>query len=153
MSFAVEYLLGRPVKSVQDSDILDVIQETFEFNDIALIDHVECYRGLAHKTRELIRYAYTHYRFKYLLKLDDDTYIMFERLAAASRQWTCLNADYIGCFHQTNPVIADPKLKWYELAQFRVFFGQQYPVYAQGHTYALSYRAVERLMPQLDSLR
>lgn len=60
---------GNGARSTVSADELDVV----------FLPCRDDYRSLHYKTREMLRYALGHYSFDYLLKCDDDSYIVLER--------------------------------------------------------------------------
>uniref|UniRef100_A0A061SCC1 Hexosyltransferase n=1 Tax=Tetraselmis sp. GSL018 TaxID=582737 RepID=A0A061SCC1_9CHLO len=103
----------------------------------------EKYHNLVLKMRKYMIWAEHNYNFKYILKVDDDVYHNPQRLSWAVREWESEQADYIGCFLWGIKVSKPVTSKWFEPnAQL---LGPNYFTYPAGPTYALSFKAVQRI--------
>lgn len=54
-----------------------------------------------------------NYNARWIVKLDDDVYLIPPRLAAATSQWDAMGAEYIGCMKHGD-VHTDVDHKWFE---------------------------------------
>ena len=71
----------------------------------------ECYKCLPQKTATFFQTVHEQYDADWVMKMDDDVYLLGERLMAAIEQWEAMQMDYVGCMkHGT--VFKDPGSKY-----------------------------------------
>mmetsp|Transcript_33313 Transcript_33313/g.83914 ORF Transcript_33313/g.83914 Transcript_33313/m.83914 type:complete len:394 (+) Transcript_33313:230-1411(+) len=87
----------------------------------------------------------------YLMKVDDDVYLVPQQLPPALGQWTAAAADLVGCFMPNKRVSQSRMSKWYEPSH--ALFGASYHTYPSGPTYAVSSRSAALLVALLHRHR
>lgn len=111
----------------------------------------ECYTCLPQKTVAFFDMVATAYYADWVVKMDDDVYLNPHRLRLAIKQWSRMNADYIGCMKH-GLVHGDPTSKWFEPAMILV--GREYHMNAYGSIYVISGRVIDEvIIPNKDRLR
>ncbi|GLC73533.1 hypothetical protein PLESTF_001388100 [Pleodorina starrii] len=106
--------------------------------------HTDTYHSLTDKTRHFFVAAFRDYpAVEWIVKMDDDVYMLPERLLQAADQWAAAGADYIGCM-VGGPTFAQPGHRWHEPNALQ--FGRHYPLRALGPTYVLSRRVVQQVL-------
>eukprot|EP00903_Cladosiphon_okamuranus_P008892 g8512.t1 len=147
-TFKVLYVIGHP-GATEGGDLM---------NDVLYVNVEKGYRNIAAKTKKMLE-AVKHFRFKYLLKADDDTFVCLRRTASqmhlvpAHIQPKVYGGIPTACHLPNNPdnavgkVISDVEDKWYDGKYLNHTMNglDCYPVYMQGAFYILSYPLVEFL--------
>lgn len=105
----------------------------------------ECYRCLPQKTQAFFLSVALNYNAKWIVKMDDDVYLMPPRLLAAASQWSDIGAQYVGCMKQGDVHTANND-KWFEPAW--KLLAERYHLNAYGSIYALSGDVVSRVLQQ-----
>lgn len=131
--------------------------EFYEYSDMILVNRPESYWGedsiLPYKTQVFFMVA-SRLRYDYLLKIDDDSLVKFDRLRAELRR---VSPDYWGRVWKRNVINRDPKNKWY--VSHKTFSEPYYPDYCSGAGYTMSRRFVncmvkviptQKFMPRSD---
>ncbi|GLC41801.1 hypothetical protein PLESTB_001700800 [Pleodorina starrii] len=104
----------------------------------------ECYGCLTNKTRAFFATALAAFpSVRWLVKADDDVYLIPHRLPAAAEQWERIGAGYIGCMKHGR-VIREESDRWYE--PHHLLLGPSYTMYAYGSAYVLSAEAVRNVI-------
>lgn len=73
----------------------------------------ECYQCLPQKTMAFFLAVAQNYNAKWIVKLDDDVYLIPPRLAAVASQWDEIGAQYVGCMKHGD-VHTESDHKWFE---------------------------------------
>jgi hypothetical protein len=73
----------------------------------------QSYNGLANKTRTFFRAVSEAYDAAWVVKVDDDVYLMPSRLLLAQEQWGRMGAGYIGCMKH-GAVWTRSGTRWFE---------------------------------------
>ncbi|KXZ43951.1 hypothetical protein GPECTOR_77g5 [Gonium pectorale] len=112
----------------------------------------ECYTCLPNKTRAFFVAALAAYpSVRWVLKMDDDVFLIPQRLPPAAAQWERMGAGYIGCMKH-GYVFKEPGARWYEPQH--LLLGPAYYLHAYGSAYVLSSEVVRRvILPNYHSLR
>ena len=115
--------------------------EFYEYNDMILVNRPESYWGedsiLPYKTQVFFTVA-SRLKYEYLLKIDDDSLVKFDRLRAELKR---TSPDYWGRVWRRNMINRDPKNKWY--VSYKTFSEPYYPDYCSGAGYTMSRRFVD----------
>jgi hypothetical protein len=120
--------------------------------DFMRLPLVEAYDGLPNKTRTFFHSVAQAYQADWIVKMDDDVYMMPERLHLAAKQWDTAGAEYVGCMANGDVSSDEADGKWYEPRH--ELLGREYPLHAYGSMYALSGGVVERVVVRsFDTLR
>ncbi|CAI6006555.1 unnamed protein product [Closterium sp. NIES-65] len=126
--------------SVEDEEMLQAENSTH--GDFFRVDVQESYLNLNRKILLFFTTAFKLYEAKYYIKIDDDIFLMPERLSALIAKPRASPRTYLGCFKKGN-VITDPKKRWFEPQAW--LLGAEYHLYASGAIYLLSYDVVQIL--------
>lgn len=87
----------------------------------------------------------------WVVKVDDDMYLLVERLLLAAKQWDKMGAGYIGCMKH-GYVWKEEGERWYEPQHLLV--GNEYFLHAYGSLYATSGEVVKNVvLKNYDNLR
>ncbi|GLC41799.1 hypothetical protein PLESTM_001240900 [Pleodorina starrii] len=104
----------------------------------------ECYSCLTNKTRAFFAAALAAFpSVRWLVKADDDVYLIPHRLPAAAEQWERIGAGYIGCMKH-GKVYSEEGTRWYE--PLHLLLGPTYYLHAYGSAYVLSAEAARRVI-------
>ncbi|KAG2495703.1 hypothetical protein HYH03_006303 [Edaphochlamys debaryana] len=135
----VRFVVGEVVNDTAGAEALAA--EAERHGDFMRLPGVqECYTCLPHKTRSFFAAAVSAFpSVRFVVKADDDVYLLPHRLPAAAQQWGRMGADYIGCMTH-GPVRSDPEDRWFEPQS--LLLGPAYFLHAYGSAYVLSARAV-----------
>ncbi|PNH08278.1 putative beta-1,3-galactosyltransferase 14, partial [Tetrabaena socialis] len=111
---------------------------------LRLLGMQECYHCLANKTRAFFSAALDMYpSLRWIVKADDDVYLVPQRLPAAAVQWERMGAGYVGCMKR-GKVWTEAGARWYEPQH--LLLGPTYFMHAYGSAYALSAPVVRRVI-------
>ncbi|GLT25566.1 hypothetical protein SLA2020_006880 [Shorea laevis] len=136
---AFRFVIGR---SKDAKKMAQLEKEIDKYRDFMLIDILEEYSELPHKTLAYFKAAFKLFEADYYVKADDDIYLRPDRLATLLAKERTDAFTYIGCMKK-GPVITDPKLKWYEKSGHLI--GNEYFLHAYGPIYVLSAEVVASL--------
>lgn len=140
----VRFVIGHTRDEIKTEELHREIEAHGGFLRLPML---ESYSSLTLKTYLYFKMVMFSYEVDYILKIDDDVYLQLPRVPAVVQQWKETGKDYVGCFFQQSPVIANPQTqypKWFE-PQHMLFPGS-YLTYARGSLYALSYQALTWIM-------
>ncbi|GLC35556.1 hypothetical protein PLESTM_000337100 [Pleodorina starrii] len=145
----VKFLVGVNPDPVKHASMLD---EQEKYGDIMIVQMNDSYAGLTDKSRHFFQKVFRDYpAVEWVVKMDDDVYLLPERLLQAADQWAAAGADYIGCF-STGPVYPELSHRWHEPNAIHI--GEAYAWRAQGPIYVLSRRVVrDVVVRRFDHLR
>ncbi|GMH38302.1 hypothetical protein BSKO_06186 [Bryopsis sp. KO-2023] len=113
------------------------------YQDFIRLPITESYTGLTNKTKMFITTAAALYDADWYMKVDDDVYLMVERVLLAAKQWAKMGAGYIGCMKH-GPVLQNEGNRWYEPQHLLI--GKEYYLHAYGSIYVLAKRTVENVV-------
>lgn len=115
-------------------------QEEADHQDFIRIPIIESYYGLTNKTKNFFVTAAALYDADWYVKVDDDVYLMVERILLAAKQWAKMGAGYIGCMKH-GYVWKEEDTRWFEPKH--LLLGNEYYLHAYGSIYVMSKRTVE----------
>lgn len=124
-----------------------------KYHDMIFINRKEEYMGeksiLPYKT-QIFFHAVKHHvaKYKYLLKIDDDTMVRFDQLREELGR---TKPDYWGRVWYKNIIDRNPKSKWY--VSKKTFPAKRYPDYCSGAGYVLSKKANDCIVNKLPKFR
>ncbi|KAK3578334.1 hypothetical protein CHS0354_039041 [Potamilus streckersoni] len=143
ISARMVFMLGR----MTDGNMFDrlVQKESTEYNDIVQFDFLESRYNLTRKMMYGLRWVKTYcHSVRYILKVDDDTFINVDRLSDYLLTDSNINNKAIHgyVYHYGGPVLRDGKyaVKIDELPS------SQYPPYVSGTSYILPYDAIPDML-------
>lgn len=126
--------------------------EFYRYNDMIFIDKKEEYMGensiLPYKSQVFFHVVQQNIKFKYLLKMDDDTYVKMDQLKKVLEEE---KPDYWGKVWRNNVIDRNPKSKWY--VSRKTFSRNRYPDYCSGAGYVLSTNAVSCMVKKLHKFK
>ncbi|KAG2497177.1 hypothetical protein HYH03_004766 [Edaphochlamys debaryana] len=146
---AVRFVVGRGPDGQLDPGLA---AEAAEFGDFMVLDVQDCYTCLTNKSRAMfVEVARAFPGVEWVVKADDDTYILAWRLLMALDQYAAAGADYIGCL-DTGTTRSHRLHRWYEPNWPQL--GTNYFTRAMGSMYILSSRVVRGVIaPRQHTLR
>ncbi|KAK9908931.1 hypothetical protein WJX75_004855 [Coccomyxa subellipsoidea] len=114
----------------------------------------DIYQRLTFKTVAFWEIVSKLYNVKYVVKVDDDSYVRLDRLSIALSQWTQMGAEYIGCFKVRDN--ADNRLRlrthrWYD-PHHELFDGDG-SRYAEGPFYVIEGHLIDGIVRSGLTLR
>ncbi|CAH1395528.1 unnamed protein product [Nezara viridula] len=124
-----------------------ILSEQSEHNDILLLPLHEGYQSLTKKLLATLVHVYQTYKFDFLLKTDDDTFVNLRMLNEAMVSVDKQKPVYWGYFNGRASVFK--KGKWKE---DQWFLCDRYLPYALGGGYILTYPAVELIVDKAQVL-
>eukprot|EP01025_Chloroclados_australasicus_P015974 TRINITY_DN1779_c0_g3_i1.p1 TRINITY_DN1779_c0_g3~~TRINITY_DN1779_c0_g3_i1.p1 ORF type:complete len:500 (-),score=47.29 TRINITY_DN1779_c0_g3_i1:810-2114(-) len=131
-NYVIRYVIGH----INNQTLEDQIAYEHEkYGGFMRIDHMESYSGLPQKTLKFFSLVASQYDADYIIKIDDDVYLKFDRLEAGMKQWEKMGADYIGCMKH-GQVWKTPGTRWYEPAH--LMLASDYYLHAYGSFYIIS---------------
>ena len=143
---AVRFLFVLGTKNVSAETKEKLRSECARHNDMLLGDFVDNYETLTRKTLWSLNWAVRRTRFKYILLIDDDTYLDAPALA---RQLDKLPAHglYAGGakVHFGTAVVRDPNSRWYVSKE--EYAPSRFPPYHIGMAILLSHDVVQKCLP------
>jgi hypothetical protein len=142
------FVIGRSSSAAAEAELAAEEQLHGDFLRLPL---VEAYNGLPNKTRTFFNAVGRAYQAGWVVKLDDDVYLMPQRLPLVAQQWGRMGAGYVGCMKHGD-VWKKPGTRWYEPRNLLI--GKAYYLHAYGSIYVLSGDVVERVVVRnFDNLR
>eukprot|EP00455_Lapot_gusevi_P038983 TRINITY_DN4367_c0_g2_i1.p1 TRINITY_DN4367_c0_g2~~TRINITY_DN4367_c0_g2_i1.p1 ORF type:complete len:336 (-),score=39.14 TRINITY_DN4367_c0_g2_i1:29-964(-) len=115
--------------------------------DIVRVNCSDSYDALTEKNLQFFKYALDHFKFRYMMKADDDSFV---RLDAIEKQLVTMPRRrlYWGYFHPASDTVVhkDPQHKNHDS-----YSGRYFPPYASGSGYVLS-KDVVRYLVRADKL-
>ncbi|GMH38226.1 hypothetical protein BSKO_06110 [Bryopsis sp. KO-2023] len=133
----VRFVVGHSADPKQE----EVMGEEEKANeDFIRIPLTESYYGLTNKTKNFFTTAAALYDAEWYVKVDDDVYLMVERILLAAKQWAKMGAGYIGCMKH-GYVWKEENTRWFEPQH--LLLGNEYYLHAYGSIYVMSKRTVE----------
>ena len=122
-----------------------LIQEQSNHRDLLLYPDEDAYRKLTWKVMWEISWAMKNYAFKYLLLLDDDTFLRFDLLADYLRSVPSEDL-YAGLVDENHEVDRKPGSLWY--VDRTQFSPRTYPPFVGGATVFLSRQSAQKILNQ-----
>ena len=142
----VQFAIGTKDLSTSDMEALSSEQTTH--GDLLLLsDLQESYFSLTKKVLLSFKTVDANINFSYLLKCDDDTFVILDTILKELAQRTSKQSYYWGFFDGRAPVLR--KGKWTEK---KWFLCDRYLPYALGGGYILSHDLVKHIVSNSDSL-
>ena len=146
-SVLVKFSIGTLGLSPSDMDSLTSEQHTF--NDLLLLPNLqESYSNLTRKVLYSFVNLERHFDFSYLMKCDDDTFIVLETILRELSERTSKKSFYWGFFDGRAHIKKEGK--WSEKGWFLC---DRYLPYALGGGYVLSHDLVKRVSSAADGLQ
>ena len=128
----VKFSIG--TNSLSKTTLDDIVHEQDTFGDLLLIHNVvESYSNLTWKVLETFVESNKHYKFSYVLKCDDDTFLALDMIVEELRQRTSKKSYYWGKMFKQSRVRTTGKF-----AEKEWFLCDSYPPYALGAAYIIS---------------
>ena len=138
-TIGIKFIMG--TFGLTESEVQKVSAERESHGDIILLpDHKEDYHNLTRKTLRLIQWASENIKFKYLMKSDDDSYVLVAALLKMLRNKVVTKPIYFGFMSKYGKPITDPKSKWME-PNWKLC--DTYLPFAHGPGYVMSYELVK----------
>ena len=135
----IKFIMG--TFGLTESEVQKVSAERESHGDIIVLpDHKEDYHNLTRKTLRLIQWASENIKFKYLMKSDDDSYVLVAALLKMLRNKVVTKPIYFGLISKYARPIRDPKSKWME-PNWKLC--DTYLPFAHGPGYIMSYELVK----------
>ena len=76
LKLVVKFFIGTANETAEEKARWGIAEEAEKYGDIVMLDTVQdAYQTIMHKGREAFRWYVEHYRFRFLLKTDDDCYV------------------------------------------------------------------------------
>lgn len=145
-SILVKFVIGTQGLSLMEIDSLNEEQNTN--NDILLLPNLqESYTNLTRKVLYSFIHLVEHYTFSYLLKCDDDSFVLLDKFVEELTERDTQRSFYWGFFDGRAHV--HNKGKWTEADWFLC---DRYLPYALGGGYVLSRDLVQRIATASDGL-
>jgi len=148
LGITMQFIIGHSNDAEEERQIAE---ENEEHSDILRLPIVESYDGLANKTKSFFRAVMEGHSPDWIVKVDDDIYLMPDRLLAAAKQWKRMGAGYIGCMKHGD-VWKYEGTRWFEPQH--ILLGSDYFLHAYGSLYVMSREVVEKvIIRNMDNLR
>lgn len=134
-NFKAFFVIGE--RSLNTKQIYDLSQEKFRNNDLMLLPMHDSYGALTSKVFKSFEFSQKNFKFDYLLKCDDDTFVDLEKVVEELKEMNEPSL-YWGFFEGRAPV--QTKGKWAD-PQYRLC--DKYIPYALGGGYVLGKNLVQ----------
>ena len=135
----IKFIMG--TFGLTESEVQKVSAERESHGDIIILpDHKEDYHNLTRKTLRLIQWASENIKFKYLMKSDDDSYVLVAALLKMLRNKVVTKPIYFGLITKYGRPIKNPRSKWVE-NNWKLCM--TYLPFAHGPGYVMSYELVK----------
>jgi len=144
-NFQAYFVIGE--RSLNTKQIYDLSQEKFKYDDLLLLPIHDSYTGLTSKVLKSFEFSHKNFKFEFLLKCDDDTFVDLEKVIEELQQVTDPTL-YWGFFDGRAPV--QTKGKWAD-PNYRLC--DKYIPYALGGGYILGKSLVEYLAENAKDLQ
>ncbi len=136
------------ISGLSDSTLNDLTKEQDKFGDLVLLDSViESYSNLTNKVLRSFVVADLKYKFSYLIKCDDDTYLALDVIVEELRRRTSRKSYYWGKMFEGSHMQTTGKF-----AEKKWFLASTYIPYALGAAYILSGDLVKKIAQNSQSL-
>lgn len=128
-----------------------MMEEAAQYGDVLIMDTRDTYDGLTNKTRSMFGTALDAYpNLEWVVKMDDDAFLLPERLLMAVDQYAAIGADYAGCMWTGRTWPRDHR--WYDPNSHLI--GPEYTLRALGTIYVVSARVLGGFVhPRLRNMR
>lgn len=136
----IRFVLGHTKDRDQERKLYE---EQLQHQDFLRLPILESYYGLANKTKSYFAAVIAVYDVDWVVKIDDDVYLIVDRLHLAQRQWREMSAGYIGCIKH-GYVWEEEGSRWYEPKHLLI--GKEYYLHAYGSIYVLPREVVENVI-------
>ena len=144
----VKVLFSIGTGSLHKKILEELNNELNTFGDLLLLPSVcDSYDNLTLKVLRSFVSASSSYSFDYLLKIDTDTFIIFDAFLNELRQRTSKQSYYWGFMYQRLPINSDGKN-----AEHNWFLSDKYLPFAVGPAYILSGDLVQRIAVNSEAL-
>eukprot|EP01026_Neomeris_dumetosa_P069082 TRINITY_DN680_c5_g1_i1.p1 TRINITY_DN680_c5_g1~~TRINITY_DN680_c5_g1_i1.p1 ORF type:complete len:331 (-),score=45.76 TRINITY_DN680_c5_g1_i1:561-1553(-) len=130
LGYVVRFVIGHIDNQVLEDQIT---QESEKYGGFMRLNHMETYNGLPYKTKAFFSLVASKYNADYIVKMDDDVYLKFDRLGAGMKQWEKMGAEYIGCMKHGQVFKSG---KWFE--PNHLMLASEYYLHAYGSIYVIS---------------
>lgn len=142
----VKFSIG--IEGLSSNDVKKLTLENTAHGDLLLLpDLHDSYNNLTRKLLQSFVSLYNHYKFSYLLKCDDDVFVVLDTVLRELKERTSNQSYYWGYHYKRSPVLKEGK--WEEN---KWFLCDTYLPYAAGGGYLLSKDLVRRLVLNSDGL-
>ena len=142
----VKFSIGTEGISTPDMDKLALEESTY--GDLLLLPHLkDSYTTLTRKVLESFVALNNFFSFSYLLKCDDDTYVVLDTILSELAQRESKRSYFWGKMFQSNPILRHGK--W---AEKNWFLCETYIPYASGGGYVLSQDLVSYITSNSDAI-
>ncbi|GLC47290.1 hypothetical protein PLESTM_002055600 [Pleodorina starrii] len=121
----------------------ELAAEDKQYDDFLWLEVEDSYSLLARKTRLFFVTVLRLFpRVEFIVKADDDVYVMPQRLLMAADQWAAARADLVSCMTH-GPVRNNASHRWFDPAA--PLLGRRYPLRPMGSMYGISARGARLL--------
>lgn len=134
----------RFIVSTRESHDYRLLDEAREARDIVFVDAPVGFDFISHKVKLFVDWAVDNFRFRYLLKADDDSSICLSTLCAELGRLPA-GLLYLGKVKTSNRVILDPRRRQYNPRYLNETGRAVYSPYAGGAGYVVSFEVAARL--------
>ena len=104
LKLVVKFFIGTANETAEEKAQWGIAEEAEKYGDIVMLDTVrDAYQTIMHKGREAFRWYVEHYRFRFLLKTDDDCYMNLRLIPEIIAPFPLQNS--WGGFFMAGPVV------------------------------------------------